>query len=385
MKNNTQECYNKSIELLKTNSTKFGILASGKSSKAKGRSYRSVFGRDASISSMGMVLSKDKELIRYARLSLETLAKYQSNKGQVAFWVKPEKNQADFYYLGSIDSTLWWLIAIKFFDKNTKNNLSKKFSKQIEKAINWLECQEHPQFFLLSQNEASDWADLMPRTGFVLYTNTLWYWVKSMYDLADKDKTKEYFNYIFDANSVPSKKVLKENTRLEKILSHIKANKKDPSYLSFVNYTFYGTEGDVFANILACLVGLADDHKTLEIMDYLLSQNANKPYPVRTTLRPISRKDSIWRPYMSHLKLNKQYEYHNGGIWPFIGGFWVMLLSIFNQEIASEELENLARLNKQNNWQFNEWFHGKNGQAMGMPGQSWNAAMYIVAYHSINN
>lgn len=385
MKEYTKEAYIKSIELLKANSTKFGILASANSPKAKGRSYRSVFGRDASISSMGMVLSKDKKLISYARLSLETLAKYQAKNGQIAFWVKPEKKQSDFYYLGSIDSTLWWLIAIKFFDKNTKSNLSKRYKKQIDKAIKWLECQEHPQFFLLTQNEASDWADLMPRTGFVLYTNALWYWVKSMYSLDDLDKTKEYFNYIFDRNIIPSKKTLKDNTRLEKILSHIKKDKKDPSYLSFVNYTFYGTEGDVFGNILACLVGLADDQKTLEIIDYLLSQNANKPYPIKSILKPISRKDNIWRPYMSHLNLNKQYEYHNGGIWPFIGGFWVMLLSIFDQEIASEALGNLANLNKKNNWQFNEWFNAKNGQAMGMPKQSWNAAMYILAYKALNN
>ncbi len=385
MKDYTQDCYNKAIGVLKANSTKSGILASGNSPKAKGRSYRSVFGRDASICSMGMVLSKDKDLIMSAKRSLETLAKYQADNGQISFWVKPEKKQADFYYLGSIDSTLWWLIAIKFFDKNTKYNLSKKLTKQIKKAINWLECQEHPNFYLLSQNEGSDWADLMPRTGFVLYSNSLWYWLKRMYGLDKADQTKEYFNYIFDRASSPSKKVCKENSRLEKLLSHIKKDKKDPSYLSFVNYTFYGTEGDVFGNILACLVGLADDKKTEEVIDYLLAQNANKPHPIKATLRPITRKDNIWRPYMGHLNLNKVNEYHNGGIWPFIGGFWVMLLNIFDQEISYEALNNLAKLNKQNNWQFNEWFHGGSGKAMGMPKQSWNAAMFILAYKSLNN
>ena len=41
----------------------------------------------------------------------------------------------------------------------------------IERAIHWLLAQEHQRFFLLQQNEASDWADIMPRSGYVLYTN----------------------------------------------------------------------------------------------------------------------------------------------------------------------------------------------------------------------
>ena len=36
---------------------------------------------------------------------------------------------------------------------------------------------------LLQQNEASDWADIMPRSGFVLYTNALWHRVKRLFDL----------------------------------------------------------------------------------------------------------------------------------------------------------------------------------------------------------
>ena len=46
------------------------------------------------------------------------------------------------------------------------------------RAINWLLAQEHQHFRLLQQNEASDWADIMPRSGYVLYTNALWYDVK---------------------------------------------------------------------------------------------------------------------------------------------------------------------------------------------------------------
>ena len=52
-------------------------------------------------------------------------------------------------------------------------------------------------FFLLQQNEASDWADIMPRSGFVLYTNALWYRVKRFFDLPNAAATRENFNGLF--------------------------------------------------------------------------------------------------------------------------------------------------------------------------------------------
>src|SRR3989339_2070867 len=119
MKNYTEDCYKQAIKLLKENSNEFGILACAKNNKAKQKNYLSIFGRDAAICSMAMVVSGDKKLQIIARHSLETLTQYQADNGQIAFWVKPEKKQADFYYLGCLDSTLWWLIAIKFYEQNT--------------------------------------------------------------------------------------------------------------------------------------------------------------------------------------------------------------------------------------------------------------------------
>ncbi|MBU1202771.1 glycoside hydrolase [Patescibacteria group bacterium] len=381
MENTLQICYQKSVALLKKNSDRHGISASSKSSKAKARNYLSVFGRDASICSLGMVVSSDRALIASARQSLDTLARYQADNGQIPYLVQTDKKQADFYYFGSVDSSLWWLIAIKFFDQNTRYNLEKKYKKQIQKAINWLQCQEHPNFYLLLQPEASDWADLMPRSGFVLYTNALWYWVKKLYNLSDADKTKKYFNYIFDKDFIAPKNEI----RLIKLLASIKNKQNGPLYPSFVNRSFVGTEDDVFGNILAAMVGLSELKKSKQIVDYLKKHKANSPFPIKAVLKPIKKSDPMWRSYMDYLKQNKVDLYHNGGVWPFIGSFWVMLLVIIGDKQAIDQLQKLAELNQKNNWQFNEHFDGKTLKAMGMSGQSWNAATYILAYKFLNN
>jgi hypothetical protein len=55
------------------------------------------------------------------------------------------------------------------------------------------------------------------------------------------------------------------------------------------------------------------------------------------------------------------------------------LASVGRQQQARAQLHQLAQLNSTNNWEFNEWFHGQTSEAAGMPGQSWNAAMYLLA------
>ncbi len=59
-----------------------------------------------------MLRSGQPELIRGVRLSLETLALHQADNGQIPKFVQAQ-DDADFWYVGCIDATLWWLIAYK--------------------------------------------------------------------------------------------------------------------------------------------------------------------------------------------------------------------------------------------------------------------------------
>ena len=83
---------------------------------------------------------------------------------------------------------------------------------------------------------------------------------------------------------------------------------------------------------------------------------------------------------MGRHRQNMVYQYHNGGCWPMVGGFWVMALAALGErKRARLALERLAEANALNGMQFNEWFHGLTGEPMGMAGQSWNAAAFLLA------
>jgi len=368
--------------LLRRNLTPAGIMAATATADAAARRYHCIFGRDAAICALAMTLSDDATLRAGAVNSLRTLAQHQADNGQVPKYVDVESARGDFWYVGCIDATLWWLIAIDFVDQHGHPGLRDELAESVARALVWLQCQEHPRLHLVQQNEASDWADIMPRSGFVMYSNALWYHVKRRYELADADSTRHHFNHLFH----PFSRDLPEYRRLKLLTEYVLAKTRDHDlYLSFVNFSFFGEEGDVLGNLLAILFGLADPDRASQLLRALEHEAVATPWPVRAVCRPITQSDPLWRQYMARHDQNLEFQYHNGGSWPFIGGFWVLALAARGRaNEAQHALGQLVQANARQGWQFNEWMHGQTGQPLGMAGQSWNAAMLLLAERGLN-
>jgi len=381
-----KECYEKSIELLKNNSSKYGFLAAAPQKKARERNYLSIFSRDASICSLGALASCDKELIKTAKRSILTLARKQADNGQIPNYVKPENGGVDFWRLGCIDATLWWLIVVELYDRNSSDKKLKiQLKKHIKKALFWLECQTHVEDRLVMQNEASDWADLMPRSGKVLYSNALWCYVNSLYKLRKKAQVFENFNNLFYPFDNKNKKIVPKCER--RTIMEIRKTEKDGGcYLSYVGYLYWGQATNVYANALSVIFGLPAKKLQEKIVNTILNKKRKKDLPIPVLFNPIKEHSREWRKYMESHKQNYPSQYHNGGVWPFVSCFWAITLARSGKkEEAAVEFEKIAMANKNNNWEFNEWFHARTGKACGMKGQSWNAGMFIFAYQYIEN
>lgn len=375
--------YTKALALLRQNLTPAGIRAASLSPQAAARNYTQLFARDVAVCALGMLRSGDAELIQGARAGLLTLARFQADNGQLPNFVDPARGVADFWYVGCIDATLWWLLAVDYFTLHApEKTLATLLADNIQRALYWLRCQEHPSIALVQQNEACDWADIMPRSGFVLYSNALWYRVKQRYGLANADQTAQHFNALF----VPGGDTSPAHPRLRALADHVRRQAPaDSLYPSFVNLFSCGPEGDVLGNLLALLFGPVDAAARTRLLDTLTAADIGTPHPVRSVLAPIAPGDALWRDYMKRHGQNFPHQYHNGGCWPFIGGFWVTALAQAGRsEAAADALEKLAQANALNDWQFNEWLHGVTGMPAGMPGQSWNAAMLVLACHALD-
>ncbi len=379
-----EECQVRSVELLRENLTPAGILAARRTARAADRGYCAIFGRDASICAIGMAVSDDPVLRKGALAGLATLAAHQAANGQIPNIVDSASTKADFWYVGCIDATLWWLVAVAILDRlRPGRTLVRRFGPTARRALAWLHAQEHPRFRLLQQNEASDWADIMPRSGYVLYSNALWHLVKQQYGLEGAAETR--------ANAARLLQPFGDATggdRRTRILAAYArgATRRHGLYLSFLNLSSYGDEGDTFGNALAVLCGLAKGARGRAVLRGIEHAGAADPYPMRVVCEPIVAHSRAWRPFMVRHGQNRPWEYHNGGIWPFAGGLMVTALAeAGHTEQARAGLAGLARANAAGGWAFNEWLHGRTLKPLGMQGQSWNAATYLIAHHALRN
>jgi len=395
MKKLIDQCYLKAIRVLKRNSTKFGFKASYKI-------YDSVWGRDGCITTLGACLSGEKDLIETARKTLTLLKKFQRDSGQILnTYDLSKKRELKIQYYSS-DASSWFVIAVGNYFKITRDKkFLKEFWPSVKKTIVWLRSREYDKGGLIDSLPAADWMDSsLQRQGKVLYNNCLYYKaLKIANDLAkelnenpldNEERIRAGINILFWPKKGHEGKFIhhpQSKTAYKKAI-----NPKREYYLSHVIILeIYEDICDVFANILAILWNIADKEKRERILRYFLKKEISKPYPVRVLDNPVYKGYRFLYPTMDEYR-EKPWKclpfcYHNGGIWPFVGGFYILaLLKADKQKEAKKELEKLAeanRIGKEREWEFNEWLHGKNGKPMGSPLQSWNAAGYIMAYKAV--
>ncbi len=364
----TKEAYDKAVWILEKCSTHNGFFAAYPG-------YDMVFARDSMIISLGASLIKNSKMRDTFRKSLITLGENQSIHGQIPNavdkFVKGRKHHVDFQ---SIDSTLWFLIGHKVYEKTYRDtSLLKKYKKHIDKSLNWIACQDMGEDIIPEQLPTTDWQDAFPhKYGHTINTLALYYHVLNLYG----------------KKSVAQK--MKELTDKDTDLKLWNGNFYIP--WRWKNHGEYREEGswfDSLGNILAIVWGLSDKNKSEKILRYIKNKKINLPYPVKAIFPPIKKGSKDWRNYFLDCEAGKPYHYLNAGIWTFIGGFYVCaLVKMKKLKEAKTELEKLAEANMLNNGNFAEWLDGKTGKIgkseAGMTSfQGWNAAMYIVAYESV--
>jgi glycogen debranching enzyme len=356
-----EEAYEKAKHSLKECSTKYGLYASGGK-----KAYFGVWARDSMISLIGACSDNDPLFKEQFKKSLITLEKYQSKLGQIpnAILKLDQKNpQVDYK---SIDSSLWFVIGEYFYRKKFKDkSLFDKHQDSIKKAVVWIKYRDFSENVTLEQLPTTDWQDAFPnKYGTTISTQALYSKVLEL--IKDEQKFKKL------------KKVVNEKhgDRLW--------NGKYYWAYRWKNHNKYkeiGTWFDSFGNILAIIFDLADKKRAEKILSYIKRNKINLPYPVKCIFPPIKRGSDYWEDYYYDAEATPNH-YLNGGIWPYIGGFYVLaLIKMKKYKEAEKELEILAQSNIKGNL-FPEWINPKTKETHGHM-QAWSAGVYIWAYNSL--
>jgi hypothetical protein len=163
-----------------------------------------------------------------------------------------------------------------------------------------------------------------------------------------------------------------------------------PFYLPWVAFREYGDWCDSLGNCLAILTGVADGHHTEHILRYMRQVGMAEPFPTKAIYPPIFPGEPNWREYYRSRNLNLPHQYHNGGIWPMIGGFHVAALVRHGWQRDAERLLAVAGARpiargRARSGSSMSGCTATRGHAMGFAQQAWSAAMFLYADHAVHN
>ena len=347
------------------------------------------------IAILGARLAGDEVIHRALQASVATLRHAQSRTGAIPNNVDVASGRANFRAYA--DAGLWWIIG---------SSLIAPDLAAIRAVLQWYECQDVDQTGLLSMQESADWQDLFCTRGKGLYLNCLYvialraaariaamqanaaesgawlhqaehvsdlinqfFWYRGEGDMLRhvshtfSTESKEEFDSLGRKRWLPVKRFLVG----------------EQYFLPYLGFRAVGEWFDCLGNLLAILSGVAVQDQRRIILNFITRHNL-ATRPLVSLHPPVQPGDPDWRDYYGMLNLPG--HYHNGGIWPFIGGLYVAaLVHCGRLNEAQTALGRLGELNQLG--RFNEWHSGETGEPMGVEHQAWSAGMYLFAQECV--
>jgi sucrose-6F-phosphate phosphohydrolase len=398
--------YEKALVALRKNITPLGFSACSLADNAvtgTDINYRSVWARDGSMTVIYTLDLEDSDIRAAQKATLETLLSAASPSGQIPANVRIDNAEADYGGVGnicSIDSGLWVIIAVyNYVNKTNDLDFLRAHIERLQIAMNWLSAHDSNNDGLLEIPEAGDWTDLFGRSYNVLYDEVLWYRTNVCFGrllefLGRFEHAADYLRWSQKVRARvldtfwPTTRISDPKAPPANRFADRQFGLGDTQYLLAEITPFsFNWRCDVYANVLAFLMHVLDIDRARTAFRFMWGVGVNNPWPVANLYPVVQAGDPDWRSYYTVNLLNLPNHYHNGGIWPFVGGMWVRFIHQLGfHEVACRELLQLARLNKlgrDQEWEFNEWAHGITGRPMGKAFQAWSAASFIKACHEL--
>jgi len=344
--------------------------------RTAGWGYPEPYTRDLMISSLGILVSGNKKLLRSLRRVLETLAKNQSRLGHIPSLVHDPTDR------GSSDCSPLFLMAVVLFRQVTGED--DFLEEAIKKAMLWMEYQSPTDRVIVDQLPTSDWRDEQWVLGYGLFVNTVVYIYLCLFGQHERASKLREMMGRFTIKGDRQNRHVHEGLVL-----------RYKPYYALWSYKVHRSERfDLLGNSLTILSGIASPSRARELITWIetecdsLRENQELAVDMPPNFFPYIRpSDPDWMP--RYEKYNHPGEYHNGGIWPFVCGFYIAaLVAAGRYRLAERKLIVLTELLKPAReadveFGFNEWLRAQDATPQGEDWQGWSAAMYLYAANCV--
>lgn len=380
------ESYLKAKDLLFKASSNDGFLASANDIT----NYKRVWARDGVICGLAALLDGDAKLIETFKNTLITLAQNQHELGHIPSNVYFGENGVDVSFgglAGRVDTISWFIIGICNYVHHTNDtDFLQKHLGHIEKGFQLLNAWEFNNNHLIYVPRSGNWADEYITEGHIFYDQVLRLWaLKCVQKLHPSDT--------YEKKIISVSRKLEDNYRSGNVKSpyHPNAYEKleaSKYWAASVNPSGYQTMFDAFGNSIALLLNLGETEFIQKIISY--SENLRGSLPLQLLPAfwgPIHEGYQDWETLLNNCKYefrNYPYQFHNGGTWQMVNGFYGMAMAEKNIDISKEILKHIKTLNKVEDYSFYENFDSKTKMPNGVPLCTWSAAGEILLENYIN-
>jgi hypothetical protein len=403
----TKKAYNRndglqrSLALMRACAIPQGFLAS----PIDKDNYRRVFSRDSVVMGIASLLAKDEELIGVFRESLRTLCCFRGEHGEIPSNVDVDRKEVSYgSTVGRVDATIWFLVGLSEYLLRYDDPLFfSEMRESIKSSLFLLGAWEFNGKGFLYVPPGGDWADEFSQHGYVLYDEVLYFQaLKGVYGVLKK----------YDSEA-PLDCLKKKICRLKHLIFvnfwfHGKNYKNSPYVYHPVLYSRVGEnyfkdrdhffasfspEGysfrfDSWGNLLAILTDIACPSQTREILMYFQEMLLLRRTYLIPAFHPIVEASQFdWQKLQmnfSYSYKNKPFEYHNGGLWPVITGFYIATLAKLGKRSRAEKFLDALHIansrGQKEDWEFREFHHGKTKTPLGAKFQGWSAAGAVIAH-----
>jgi len=340
--------------------------------RTAGFGYPEPYTRDLMISLPGFLLTKNPALTAQMRKTLEALSRNQTARGHIPSLAHDAEN------LGASDTTPLFLFGLAVFRRAQAEPDFLEAAAQ--RAITWMRYQSPDDRVMVAQLPTTDWRDEHWVYGYGLYVNALVHAYLPMYGLHEEAAALKVAMNHLEITEFRQPPHVHEGLAVQ----------NSPHYAAGSFKIFHDNRCDLLGNCLAILTGIAAPVRAEQLIGFietsceLLRERGDLVGHLPPCFFPYMQPgDDDWRP--RYAIYNQPGEYHNGGVWPFVCGFYVAAcVSVGRYELAERKLEALVELvrpwhENECEWGFNEQARAQTGKPIGRDWQTWSAAMFLYA------
>ena len=340
--------------------------------RTAGWGYPEPYTRDLMISALGSLATGNEELQDALRRTLVALSSNQTPHGHIPSLAHDPDDR------GASDTTPLFLFGLALYRRSAKQ--PEFLDQAARKALNWMLYQSPDDRVMVSQLPTSDWRDEQWVMGYGLFVNTVVYAYLKLY--GEHQSAAQLCGLMNRLEVCGEAKNPHEHEGL--------VVPSKPYYALYSYKVLNSDRFDLLGNSLAILTGIASPKRARDLVAWIeeeceaMRHRGELAVGLPPCLFPfILPHHADWHP--RYELYNLPGEYHNGGVWPFICGFYVAACVAAGQmDLAERKLLALTELVKpwhedEAEWGFNEWIRAQTGKPSGRDWQTWSAAMYLYA------